>query len=83
MRILFVADVFGAVGRRAVEQRLPALREELSVAFCVVNGENAADGKGITPRLAASLEPAPTSSPWETTCGLAPTSVPTSPPRGE
>ncbi|MER3410340.1 MAG: TIGR00282 family metallophosphoesterase [Thermoleophilia bacterium] len=55
MRILFVADVFGAVGRRAVEQRLPALREELSVAFCVVNGENAADGKGITPRLADRL----------------------------
>jgi len=55
VRILFVADVFGAVGRRAVEQRLPALREELSVAFCVVNGENAADGKGITPRLADRL----------------------------
>ncbi len=55
MRILFVADVFGSVGRRAVEQRLPALRQELSVSFCVVNGENAAQGKGITPRLADRL----------------------------
>jgi metallophosphoesterase (TIGR00282 family) len=35
-----------------VEQRLPGLREELDVGFCVVNGENAADGAGITPRLA-------------------------------
>jgi 2',3'-cyclic-nucleotide 2'-phosphodiesterase len=44
--------VNGAPGRRAVERLLPALREELDVDFCVVNGENAADGLGITPRLA-------------------------------
>ena len=55
MRILFLADVFGAAGRRAVEQRLPSLREELGAAFCVVNGENAADGRGITPKLADKL----------------------------
>ena len=42
----------GAPGRRAVERLLPRLREELDVDFCVVNGENAADGLGITPRLA-------------------------------
>ncbi len=42
----------GAPGRRAVERLLPGLREELDVDFCVVNGENAADGLGITPRLA-------------------------------
>ena len=55
MRILFLADVFGAAGRRAVEQRLPSLRDELGAAFCVVNGENAADGRGITPKLADKL----------------------------
>jgi metallophosphoesterase (TIGR00282 family) len=55
MRILFVADVFGSPGRRAVEERLPGLREELGVDFCVVNGENAADGKGITAKLADRL----------------------------
>jgi len=49
---LFVADVFGVPGRRAVEERLPALREERAIDFCVVNGENAADGAGITPRIA-------------------------------
>jgi metallophosphoesterase (TIGR00282 family) len=55
MRILFVADVFGAPGRRAVEARLPGLREELGVGFCIVNGENAADGAGLTPKLAERL----------------------------
>ena len=55
MRILFLADVFGSPGRRAVEERLPGLREELSAGFCVVNGENAADGRGLTPKLADKL----------------------------
>jgi metallophosphoesterase (TIGR00282 family) len=44
--------VFGQPGRRAIEERLPTLREELGAHFCVVNGENTADGAGITPRLA-------------------------------
>lgn len=52
MKILFVADVFGAPGRRAVEERLPGLRDELGADFCIVNAENAADGRGLTPRLA-------------------------------
>ena len=52
MRILFVADVFGAPGRRAVESRLPALRSDLAVDFCIVNGENAAAGRGITAKIA-------------------------------
>jgi len=52
MRILFVADVFGAPGRRAVETRLPSLRDELGADFCIVNGENAAAGRGITAKLA-------------------------------
>jgi metallophosphoesterase (TIGR00282 family) len=55
LRILFVADVFGAPGRRAVETRLPSLREELGVDFCIVNGENAAAGRGITAKLADRL----------------------------
>jgi hypothetical protein len=50
-----VADVFGSPGRRAVEQRLGGLRDELDVDFCVVNGENAADGVGLTPKLAEKL----------------------------
>jgi metallophosphoesterase (TIGR00282 family) len=50
-----VADVVGVPGRRAVEERLPSLREELGADFCVVNGENVADGVGITPKLADRL----------------------------
>jgi hypothetical protein len=52
LKILFLADVFGAAGRRAVEERLPRLRDELGADVCIVNGENAADGAGITPKLA-------------------------------
>jgi len=55
MRLLFVADVFGAAGRRAVEGRLRGLREELEADFCIVNGENVADGRGITGKLADRL----------------------------
>jgi hypothetical protein len=47
--------VFGAPGRRAVEERLPALKEELGAGFCVVNAENVADGAGLTPKLADKL----------------------------
>jgi metallophosphoesterase (TIGR00282 family) len=34
---------------------LPSLRDELDIDLCVVNGENAADGSGLTPRLADRL----------------------------
>ena len=55
LRILFIADVFGAPGRRAVESHLSDLREELEIDFCIVNGENAADGIGLTAKLANKL----------------------------
>jgi metallophosphoesterase (TIGR00282 family) len=55
LRILFIADVVGSPGRRALESRLKGLKAELKVDACVVNGENAADGVGITPRLAEQL----------------------------
>ena len=47
--------MFGVPGRRIVEERLSGLREELGIDFCAVNGENAADGVGITPRIADKL----------------------------
>jgi 2',3'-cyclic-nucleotide 2'-phosphodiesterase len=55
MNILFVADVVGVPGRRAVEERLRPLRDELEADVCIVNGENVADGVGITPKLADGL----------------------------
>jgi metallophosphoesterase (TIGR00282 family) len=47
--------VFGSPGRRAVEERLPGLRHELGAGLCIVNGENAADGVGLTAKLAEKL----------------------------
>jgi hypothetical protein len=55
MRILFVGDVVGRPGRDAVEGLLPGLRERHEVDVCIVNGENVANGMGITPRLAEVL----------------------------
>ena len=55
MRVLFIADVVGVPGRRAIEERLPSLKEELRVDTCILNGENLADGVGITPKLADKM----------------------------
>jgi hypothetical protein len=55
MRILFVGDVVGRPGRDALERRLRTLRADRDIDICFVNGENAADGIGITPRLAEQL----------------------------
>ena len=53
--MLFIADVLGTPGRKALEERLASLRDELKVDFCVANGENLADGVGITPKLAEKV----------------------------
>ena len=53
--VLFVGDVVGRTGRRALESLLPVLREELAPTFVVVNGENAAGGIGITPKEADAI----------------------------
>ncbi|HEU0193819.1 MAG TPA: TIGR00282 family metallophosphoesterase [Gaiellales bacterium] len=55
MRLLFVGDCFAATGRRMVETHVPRLRQELELTFVVANGENLADGVGITSRLARKL----------------------------
>jgi 2',3'-cyclic-nucleotide 2'-phosphodiesterase len=55
LKVLFIADVVGTPGRKALEERLPSLREELAVDFCIANGENVANGVGITPKLADRL----------------------------
>jgi metallophosphoesterase (TIGR00282 family) len=55
MRLLFVGDVVGSPGRRALEGLLPGLRERHEPDFVVVNGENAAGGVGITQRIALQI----------------------------
>jgi len=48
MNILFIGDVFGKPGRKAVQALLPDLRKEHEIDLVIANGENAAHGKGIT-----------------------------------
>jgi metallophosphoesterase (TIGR00282 family) len=53
--ILFVGDIVGGLGRRTLLALLPALRDKYAPDFIVVNGENAAGGVGITPKIADSF----------------------------
>lgn len=48
MRILFLGDVMGRSGRRAIAERLGPLRQRLKADFIIVNGENASGGMGLT-----------------------------------
>jgi metallophosphoesterase (TIGR00282 family) len=51
MRVLFCGDVVGRAGRTVIQEHLPRLRDRLNLDFIVVNGENAAHGFGITPKI--------------------------------
>ena len=53
--ILFVGDVVGGLGRRTLLDCLPVLQERHAPTFVVVNGENAAGGLGITPKIADQM----------------------------
>jgi len=55
MRLLFVGDVVGGVGRRVLASLLPVLRDRFEVDFVVANGENAAGGVGITEKVALGM----------------------------
>lgn len=55
MRLLFLGDIVGRAGRNAVIDRLPGLRERLSLDFVIVNAENSAAGFGLTPAIADDL----------------------------
>ena len=55
LRILFLGDVVGEPGRSAVIARLPELKQTLALDFVVINGENAAGGRGITPKITIDL----------------------------
>ena len=55
MRLLFIGDVVGGIGRRTLAALLPALVDRHRPDFVVANGENAAGGVGITERTALEL----------------------------
>ena len=51
IKILFIGDIFGRAGRCAIEKLVPALLNANRIDACIVNGENAAGGKGITQKI--------------------------------
>ncbi|MCA9297802.1 MAG: YmdB family metallophosphoesterase, partial [Phycisphaerales bacterium] len=55
MRVLMVGDVVGRPGREAVTQLLPQLRSTLGIDRVILNGENAAAGRGLTEKTAREL----------------------------
>ena len=55
MNVLFLGDVVGKPGREAVAAKLPAFKRFQAIDFCVANGENSADGDGITAASAEEL----------------------------
>ncbi len=55
MKLLFIGDIVGQPGRRAVEELVPKLREQHALDFVIANGENSAGGSGITPKTAGEI----------------------------
>ena len=55
MKFVFLGDVVGEPGRDSVRAAIGLLREKYAPDFFIVNGENAAGGNGITPKLAIEL----------------------------
>jgi metallophosphoesterase (TIGR00282 family) len=55
VKLLFIGDIVGQPGRRAVKELLPRLRQRHGVDLVVANGENAAGGSGITPKTAEEI----------------------------
>lgn len=55
MRILFIGDVVGSPGRDMVKEYVPKLKTKYKPHFTIINGENAAHGKGLTEKIYHSL----------------------------
>ena len=55
MKLLFIGDIVGQPGRRAVKELVPKLRERHALDFVIANGENSAGGSGISPKTAEEI----------------------------
>jgi len=53
IKVLFVGDIIGKPGRKVLGKFLHRYKEKID--FCIVNGENAAGGRGITPVIAKEI----------------------------
>ncbi len=55
MNILFIGDIVGRAGRRAIREFLPEFKSEDNIDIVIANGENSAGGFGITAAVAEEL----------------------------
>lgn len=55
MRLLAVGDICGPAGCDCVRRKLPLLKKEKNIDVVIINGENSAEGNGITPESADFL----------------------------
>src|SRR5690606_34586421 len=55
MKLLFIGDVVGSPGRNILKQYLPRLKQKYNPIITIVNGENAAGGRGITEKIYKEL----------------------------
>ena len=55
MRLLAVGDVCGPVGCEEIRRKLPNIKQKYGIDAVIINGENSADGNGITPYSADYL----------------------------
>ena len=55
MKVLAIGDVVGSIGCKFLRTQLPTLKKEKNIDLVIANGENSADGNGITPASAEYL----------------------------
>lgn len=55
MRVMFIGDIFGSLGRKAVNENLHDLIRQYKVNVVIANGENSAHGRGITEKIYKEL----------------------------
>jgi metallophosphoesterase (TIGR00282 family) len=55
VKLLFIADIVGQPGRRAVKELVPKLRQRHHLSLVIANGENSAGGSGINPKMAEEI----------------------------
>lgn len=55
MKVLFIGDIVGKVGRTSTKALLPAVVDKYKIDLVIANGENAAGGFGITDKIATEI----------------------------
>jgi metallophosphoesterase (TIGR00282 family) len=56
MNLLFIGDIVGKGGRKAVKELVPELRQEFNCSFCIANAENIAAGSGLAAKCIRDLD---------------------------